>query len=267
MRRIVVLGAALAVVLCAAVSAYAATGGINTYSAKLSFSPNAAGTSSAPAAVGFKQSYIAGGTGGNRTAPLTNIKTTIYGLRADGKDFPTCSFAQISSAKSDAGCPRGAMIATGAITATLGPLSDTTSSASGTLPCDPVLHVWNAGQGKVVYFFVDQGSHTCAGGAITTGTVGPFPGTVNTVGKNMVMNTPIPSYVSFPLAGIEGSLTGETLQWMKVTKKVHGKTVAAISSTGCKGGKRPYSVTFTAETAPGAAPQSSTVTGTQKCTK
>jgi hypothetical protein len=267
MRRIVVLGTTLVVVLGAAVSAYAATGGINTYTATLGFGANAAGSAKAPAAVGFKQSYIAGGTGGNRTAPLTNIKTVVYGLTSNGKSFPTCSFAKISAAKSDAGCPKGAMIATGAITATLGPLSDTSSSASGTLPCDPVLHVWNAGQGKVVYFFVDQGSHTCAGGAITTGTVGPFPGTVKTVGKNLVMNTPIPSYVSFPLAGIEGSLTGETLQWMKATTKVHGKTVAAIASTGCKGGKRPYSVTFTAESAPGAAPQSSTVTGSQKCAK
>lgn len=266
MRRIVVIATALAM-LGAAVSAYAATGGLNTYGAKLNFSPNKAGKAKAPAAVGFKQAYTAGGTGGNRTAPLTNIKTTVYGLRMDGKDFPTCSFAKISNAKSDAGCPKGAMIASGAITATLGLVSDPSTSAPGQLPCNPLLHVWNAGQGKVVYFFVDQGTHTCANGAITTGTVGPFTGTVRNVGKNLVMNTPIPSYVSFPITGLEGSLTSETLVWKKVTKKVHGKTVAAISSTGCKGGKRPYKVTFTAESAPGAAPQSSTVTGTQRCTK
>jgi hypothetical protein len=265
-RIVVVLGTAL-VVLCAAVSAYAATGGLNTYGATLKFSPSKAGSGKAPAAVGFTQSYTAGGTGGNRTAPLTDVKTTVYGLVSNGRNFPTCSFAKISAAKSDAGCPKGAEIAKGSITAILGPVADPSASAPGTLSCDPLLHVWNAGQGKLVYFFVTAPGHACANGAITTGQVGPYPGTVKTVGKNLVMDTPVPGYVSFPLAGVEASLTGETLHWLKATTKVHGKTVAAIASVGCKGGKRPYSVTFTAESAPGAAPQSSTVTGTQKCTK
>jgi hypothetical protein len=117
-----------------------------------------------------------------------------------------------------------------------------------------------------VYFFVDQGSHTCAGGAITTGTVGPFSGTVKTVGKNLVMDTPIPSYVSFPITGVEGSLTSETLTWKNLSKKLKsGKTAHYGASVACKGGKRPYSVTFTAESGPGGAPSSSVVTGSQKC--
>ena len=63
------------------------------------------------------------------------------------------------------------------------------------------------------------------------------------------MNTPIPDYVSFPLSGVEGSLTSETLNWMKVTKKLkNGKTAGLTrASVGCKNGKRPYSDTFTAE--------------------
>ena len=68
------------------------------------------------------------------------------------------------------------------------------------------------------------------------------------------MNTPIPQSVSFPLSGVEGSLTSETLHWMKLTKKLkNGKTVAYGASVGCKNGSRPYSVTFTAETGPGGA--------------
>jgi hypothetical protein len=77
------------------------------------------------------------------------------------------------------------------------------------------------------------------------------------------MDTPIPSYVSFPLAGVEGSLTGETLHWLKVSKTVGGKTVSEIASVGCKSGKRPYSVTFTASM--NGQSQTSTVSGTQKC--
>jgi hypothetical protein len=105
--------------------------------------------------------------------------------------------------------------------------------------------------------------HACAGGAITTGTVGPFQGTIKTSGKNLIIDTPIPDYVSFPLSGVEGSLTSETLKWVKVTKKVNGKTQAYTWSVGCKKGKRPYSHTFTAEM--NGQSQSATVSGSQKC--
>jgi hypothetical protein len=265
LRRIVVVATALAVLIAAA-SAFAATGGLNSYTASLKFSPNKKGSGKAPSSMGFTQKYVANGTGGNRTAPLTNIKTVIYGMTSNGKDFPTCSAAKIVAAGNDTVCPKKALVASGAITATLGPVADQSMSAPGQLPCNPVLDVWNSGQGKLTYFFVDKGSHTCAGGAITTGEVGPFPGTIRTVGKNLVMNTPIPNYVSFPLGGVEGSLTSETLVWKNVSTKLkNGKTVHYGASVACKGGKRPYSVTFTAETGPSGTPSSSTVSGTQKC--
>lgn len=262
MRRIVVIGTALAV-LFAAVSAYAATSGINTYTAKVSFSPNKAGSANAPSPIGFTEKYTAGGTNGNRTAPLTNIKTVIYGVAADWKSFPTCSEAKIAAAHSDTGCPKGAKVASGGITAILGPVADPSASAPGQAPCDPVLDVWNGGGGKVVFFFVDPSPTTCAG--LATGAVPPYTGTVKQVGKNLVLNTPVPGYVSFPLSGVEGSLTSLTLHYAKLTRTVKGKTAAYNASTSCKAGKRPYSVTFSAETGPGAPSQSSTVTGTQKC--
>jgi hypothetical protein len=262
-RRIVVIGTALVVLICA-VSAYAASGGFNTYTAHIKFAPNKAGKGNAPAVVAFTEHYVASGTNGNRTAPLTDVKTKIYGLVADGKDFPTCSQSKIANAHSDAGCPKGALVATGAITAVLGPTSDQSASNPTVLSCDPLLHAWNGGKGKIVFFFVPQApNHLCANGAIVTGTVAPFTGTVRLVGKTLVENTPIPSYVSFPLAGVEGSLTSETLHFLKVTRKVHGKTVAYNASVACKKGKRPYSVTFTASL--NGQSQSDTESGTQKC--
>jgi hypothetical protein len=261
LRRIVVIATALAV-LVAAVSAYAATGGLNTYTSKLKFSPNKAGKSSAPVALGFSQVYSAGGNNGNRTAPLTDIKTKIYGIVSNGKSLPTCIQAKIAAAKSDAGCPKGALVATGAITAILGPTANPSASTPGTLPCDPLLHAWNGGGNKVVFFFVETPSHPCAGGAITTGAVGPFTGTIRIVGKNLILDTPIPPSVSFPLPGYEGSLTSETLQWIK-TEKVKGKNVPVTNSVACNKGKRPYSVKFTAQMS--GQSQSSTVSGTQKC--
>jgi hypothetical protein len=266
LRRLVVIATALAV-LAAAASAFAATGGLNSYTGStLKFSPNKAGSGAAPTAIGFTENYVANGTNGNRTAPLTDIKTTVYGVKSDGKDFPTCSLAKIGNAKSDAGCPKGALIATGSITAQLGPAeASEQSTAIPTVPCTPLLHVWNAGQGKVVFFFVVTGSHTC--GPIQTGSITPFAGTAKAVGKNLVLNTPIPNSVSFPITGVEGSLTGETLHYLKVSKTVKGKTVMYQASVACKNGKRPYSVAFTAENGPGGAPSTQTVTGTQKCAK
>jgi hypothetical protein len=263
LRRIVVVATALAV-LTAAASAYAAAGGFNTYTATVSASPNKAGSAKAPAALAFTEKYVASGTNGNRTAPLTDIKSKVYGIVNNGKGFPTCTLAKIQAAKSDTVCPKGSLVATGSITALLGPTTDQSSTAQGVLPCNPLLHAYNGGPGKVVYFFVDVApDHTCAGGAIQTGFVGPFQGTIKTVGKNLLIDTPIPNYVSFPLAGVEGSLTSETLHWLKVTKKVNGKTVAYSASVGCNKGKRPYSHTFTAEL--NGQSQSGTVSGTQKC--
>lgn len=253
MRRIVVIATALAV-LVGAVSAYAATSGLNTYTAKIGFTPNKAGSAKAPSALGFTENYQADGNNGNRTAPLTDIKTKIYGLAVNAKGKPTCSLAKIAAAHSDAACPKGALVATGSITAILGPVTSPSASTPGTIPCDPILHAWNGGPGKLVFFFVDQApAHTC--GPIQTGGVPPFAGTVKTVGKNLVQNTPIPSYVSFPITGIEGSLTGEILHYSK----------AYNSSVACSKGSRPYSVSFSAESAPGSAPETQTVTGTSKC--
>ena len=264
MRRIVVIATALAVLVAAVSAAYAATGGLNTYTATISFVPNKAGSNKTPATIAFAQKYVAIGTNGNRTAPLTNIKTTIYGVKANPKGFPTCSQAKIANAHSDVGCPKGALLATGSITAILGPTADPSRSNPNQIPCNPLLHAWNGGGGKIVYFFVDQApAHSC--GPLLTGAVGPFVGTAKQNGKNLVQNTPIPASVSFPLTGVEGSLTSETLHWLNVTRKENGKTVAYATSVGCKSGKRPYSVTFSAQSGPGAPSESQTVSSTQKC--
>ena len=253
LRRLVVFDTAL-VVLIAAMSAYAATTGLNTYTAKIGFSPNKAGSAKAPSALGFTEQYTALGNNGNRTAPLTDIKTTIYGLKVNTTGKPTCSAAKIAAAHTDTVCPKGAKVASGAITTVLGPITSPSVSTPGTIPCNPILDAWNGGPGKIVFFFVDQApNHTC--GPLQTGAVPPFVGTVKTVGKNLVQDTPIPAYVSFPLTGVEGSLTGEVLHYSK----------AYNSSVACKSGNRPYTVAFTAEPAPGQAPETQAIAGASKC--
>jgi hypothetical protein len=265
LRWVVVLGVAGAVLYLAG-STHASNVGLNAYGAGFKFSPTRSGSGRQAAALVFTEHLTARGSDGNRTAPLTHIKAVLYGAGFNWRGFPLCSFATISRALSDTECPSGALIATGAIAATLGPEADASVAAPGTVSCDPVLHLWNGGRGKVVFFVEEQGpNHLCANGAIETGDVGPFAGTVRQVGRELVLDTPIPNYVSFPLGGIEAGLTSETLHYLDVTRIVGGKTVPEIAATGCEKGERPYSVTFTAEGAPGARPQSSTITGAQPC--
>ncbi|MFL5861956.1 MAG: hypothetical protein ACJ780_14445 [Solirubrobacteraceae bacterium] len=265
MKKIVLIVAALGVL----VSAGAAYAAINTYTATLSFSSKKAGTPAKPVAISYVQKIKAQGTNGNRTAVLTDILTKIYGLKADGKDFPQCSLKKIADAGDDTKCPKGAMVATGAITASVGGAKDFTQAGA---PCNPLLHVWNSGQGKLTFFFVDQGpNHLCLNGNLKTGQVGPYKATYKTQGKYLLVDVPVPKYVGFPVSGAAGSLTSEHLTWLKLTKKVHGKTVAATASIGCLNGKRPYSMTFKANlpspTGVGGTTETKTVSASAPCSK
>jgi hypothetical protein len=261
LRRILVLVTAGVVLLVAAASAYAA---LNTYTAKISFTGKKAGTAKKPVATGYTEDLKASNTTtADRTAVLLDIKTSIYGLKANVKGVATCSAAQISAAKNDTVCPAAAKLASGYITATVGSATD--FSAAGA-PCDPGLDVWNSGAGKVTFFFVETPAHNCNALGLKTGSTGPYPGTIKQSGKNLVTDVPIPAFVSFPLPGLAGSLETEHLVWVKSTKTTSGKTQAVLSSVACQGTKRPFSVSFTA-TLPTAGPAKETkvVSGSGPC--
>lgn len=259
MRRLAVAVTA-AVVLVVAATAYAA---INTYSASMSFTSKQAGTPAKPMPIGYTETVAAAGTNGNRAGVQKVISTKIYGLIEDGKDFPTCSLSQIANAKNDSICPKGSEVATGYITATLGSATDFKAAGQA---CDPQLDVWNSGQGKLTFFFVDTATHQCLGGALKTGSTGPYPATYKQVGKYLVFRVATPNYINYPVPGLVGSLESEHLMYFKQTRKVHGKTVAITSSIGCMGKKRPYSATFNSTLPPvGPATETSTVSKTAPC--
>jgi hypothetical protein len=264
LKRIVLIATAAAMLLATAAVAFAATSPVNTYKATYKFNPSKAGSAKKPQKVSFKQNIqVTPGTSGDRAGVLKKIVTTIYGIKVDGKHFPTCTTAQIQAKHKDTICPKGALVASGSIKALLGPASNPAASATeGT--CDPLLHVWNAGQGKLAFFFVDQApAHLCLGGAITTGKVGPWKATYKQSGKNVVVTVPIPTTVDYPLQGTVGSLQSEILNWKGQSSKGH----TSIASVACKGSKRPYSTSFTAAPIVGGASQTVTVKGSSACKK
>jgi hypothetical protein len=264
LRKSLVIAVTAAVMLIAAASAYAA---INTYTAKDVVSPAKAGTPQKPVSVGYTEDFKAAGTNGNRTALVDDVKTRIYGLTANAKGLPTCSVDSISAAKTDTGCPKGAQLASGFITAVIGSPTDFTPSDPTAFECDPLLHVWNAGAGKLAYFFIDTppgSAHDCGDGAIKTGAVGAYPGTRTQQGKYLVIDTPIPDYVNRPL-GLAGSVETEHLKWFNLSRKVKGKKVGVLQSVGCQKGTRPYSVAFTATLPTTNATETKTISGKQPC--
>jgi hypothetical protein len=260
LRRIVVI----AVALTALVGATVAYAGFTTAGGSIGFKTTKGGTKKKPVPMSYTLNITAAGKNGNRTPVVLTVHTKMYGIVANGKGFPTCSATKIIAAhgNGDTVCPKGAEVATGYITALLGPASDFT--AAGT-KCDPALDVWNGGQGKLVYFFVTKvPNHVCGG--LKTGSTPPYVGTYKVSGGYLVSNVPIPTDVDYPVAGIAGSLTSEHLLFKAQSKKVKGKTVYSQASVGCKGSKRPWTLSVTTTLPPnGPAKETDTVAGSAAC--
>jgi hypothetical protein len=264
LRRIIITGTALAVLTTAGVALAAAS--FNSYTGGFTFSPSKAGSPSKPSPLAYSQKYTAANTTpGERAAPLKEIKHWIYGVVSDGKDFPKCTDKVITANHTlwDKACPNGSLVGQGPTSALLGPANDP-SSTKGT-PCNPYLHVYNGGQGKLWFFFNEFGPYQCGG--LTTGAAAPYPGYVSRSGGYLVVDTPLPPDVSTQaggLRGVYGSLILQQLQYFKLTKRVGGKTVAYNASIACKNGRRPWKYEFTAQNFNNAA-GSETVTGSSKC--
>ncbi len=209
-------------------------------------------------------------TQGHVGAPLVNIKTTTYGVKAPyGAMFPTCTAAKIntqggSSLKWNAVCSKGSLVATGSVTAAL--TSPSANLAGPGAPCQLGLWVYNGGAGKLTFFFTTSPAQ-CDG--LTTGDAAAWTGTTSESGKYLVTNVPEPADVSYNAGniGLYGSLQTEVLHFKKLTVKKGGKVYPYIESTGCTKKSRPYTVSYVATQSNSGSPTEApgTVKGSAKC--
>jgi hypothetical protein len=245
--------------LVGAAAAYAA----NSYSGTNMTFSHGTGTKKKPVGVSFLQTLAAKNTDSTKAAEvLVNIKSKIYGLVADGKDFPKCDPNKMVQLKSDSFCPKKSKVAAGLVNSMLG---DPTLALSNRIPCNPNLDVFNGGQGKLWFFFTTHSATQCAG--LTTGATAPYEGFISQQGKFEVTNIPLPADISTQVAkqpNFYGSLIHEQLKWFKYSTRVKGKTVFNNQSVGCLHGKRPWSITYTSTTN-GSDRSVSTVSGSAKC--
>lgn len=249
MRRIIIATAAV-FALVAAGAAYAqSTPTLNTYTGSLTFKSSGAGTPAKPVPASWVELFHTQNVNtALDAAPVTDIKLKMYGLKIDWKAFPTCTLAQVT-ASLGAKCPAKSLVASGPITALLGPTNlqgITTGQGANTIVCTPLLDIWNAGGGKVVELPVVTTAHPCGG--LETGSAAPYVVTFSQQGNYLLQDAPLPPDVSTDAGGLGlyNSLTTNDLNWSKMTAKVKGKSVAYFSSIGCLKGKRPYTMTFTA---------------------
>ena len=273
MRRIIIIGAAAAVLIGAG-AAYGA-GGFNSYTASNTFSPSGAGSLAKPSPFARHEVYTAQGNG-QQAGPLTHIVERFYGVVTDGKDFPVCTAKMINSAGNTKGwnkvCPKGSIIAQGPVRSLFVPSNSPSGPA---VPCNPYLYVFNGGQGVQVDFFTEfpfapGPQYNCAGGAVKTGAAAAYNTYLTRRGGYLVDTVPLPANVSTSAGGLTGiyaSLIKLDLTYKKLTKKVHGKTVAYEASIACRKGQRPYSYTFTAQNYQGQSPstETKTVSHSSKC--
>jgi hypothetical protein len=232
------MGTALAV-LVGSTAAYAAT--YNNYTGTGVKVSKGVGTAKKPVGLSMVQTLKVSAPTGQRAAPLTNIKTTLYGVKLDAGKLPVCTDAKLLQNKvSPTGaCPKGSLIATGRVNALLGP--GTNNLASGGTPCNPRLNVFNGGPNTQVFYFWTKSSSDCGG--LTTGSTAPYDGHISYKNGNAVVNIPLPPDISTKVAGqpnFYSSLIGELLSY---PKKVGGK--GYMVGVGCKSHKRPWTVTFT----------------------
>jgi len=172
-------------------------------------------------------------TDGSRQESFARLDVAFGGVRSNGKYFPKCTVAQIDAAQSDAGCPKGSLIATGKLTALVGPESDFSSPG---VTCEKDVHLYNAGQNKVANILVGP-AQNCAG----VGYLPPWGLTWSdkggVQGGQMLLN-PIPTNISHPLPGVLGSTTHLITNYKKLTTTVKGKKVGYLESIGCKGKRK-----------------------------
>ncbi len=279
-RKLVVLTAFMC--LAATGTAYAASpvadnGNINSYTGNMAVR-GAAGTAAKPAPVAVTETFgMTSVTAGNVGAPLTDIKSTVYGVKApNAARFTKCTVAQINGAgastqKWDGVCAKASLIATGTVKAALVPVTANFLAADA-IPCTLTLNVYNGGPGKLTFFFEITGADSCSD--LQTGAAAAWQGTYGQSGPNLVMDTPEPADVSTNAGNLGGSLfaslQSETLNFKKLSVSVGKgkakKTYPFLESVGCQKGSRPYSVQYTATTSSSLTPKYvGTVKAANKC--
>lgn len=236
MRKLTILAAVLAAALATAAVAVAAQ--VNQYEVTASTSPAKAGSKKHPLPVKLSFAFTVGEQSGQRPATIERYKIGFYGMRSNGQAFATCTAAKINARGSDRSCPKAAKVGTGSVANHAGVSSN---PADVSIPCNLGLTIYNAGRGRAALYL--HGNPPSCAVSISQALDGRFV----KIHGGEALQFAVPQSLLHPLTGVDNAVVQVKSTIAKKTARYHGKKVGFFESVGCRGRKRPVTVTFTPE--------------------
>ena len=167
------------------------------------------------------------------------------GIAADGKDCPVCTAASINNAGNNSKCPAGSAVGTGNVESQGGATGDPTSQPAA-LKCHLDLTIYNGGAGQAALYLFGNMTRPKPCPISVSQAIAAHYTSGPDGGVSLVFT--VPPTIAHPLTGLDNAVVQVASSINKITKRVHGKTVAYFSSVGgCKSSKRRVTVTFTLE--------------------
>ncbi|WP_027008448.1 hypothetical protein [Conexibacter woesei] len=193
------------------------------------------GTAAKPKAADLKFAFqLTAGTTVPQVVKTYTIK--VEGGRVNWKIVPSCAAAKMDAAASDASCPAASKVGSGTLKALIG---STGQPASDAQTCTLPFKIYNSGGGKAALWIKTEGgcpvpiAQTVPARWTQSGTTGGLTFTVPDLLRHQVG-------LDLPVVDAKATIS-------RITKTVKGKKVGFLESTGCKDGKRDFSVQFTTD--------------------
>jgi opacity protein-like surface antigen len=193
------------------------------------------GTTAKPKAADLKFAFqLTAGTTVPQVVKTYTIK--VEGGRVNWRILPGCASAKMDAAASDASCPTAAKVGSGTLKALIG---STGAAVADAQTCTLPFKIYNSGGGKAALWIKTEGgcpvpiAQSVPARWTQSGTTGGLTFTVPDLLRHQVG-------LDLPVVDAKATIS-------KITKTVRGKKVGFLESTGCKDGKRDFSVQFTTD--------------------
>lgn len=217
-------------------AAYAQTTGGNTYEVAGGTSIRG-GTTAKPKAAGLQFTFKLSDPSGNVPQVVKTYEIEVEGGKVNSSLLPGCKAAALDAAQTDAKCPKDSLLGKGTLTALIGKSG---TPAANALTCSLPFKIYNSGGGKAALWIVARQPECPVSLAQSVPAKWTKHGT--TAGLSFTVPDLLRHQVGLDLPVVSASATIK-----KITKKSKGRSTGFLESTGCKDGKRDFSVTFTTE--------------------
>jgi hypothetical protein len=232
-KKLVAAAAAASVALASA--AYAQTAG-NQYT--VSGGTKARGGTVAkpkPADLSFKFSLA--DAGGNVPQVVKTYTIKVEGGKVNSSLIPGCKGSAMDAAQTDDKCPKGSKVGTGKLTALIG---KTGTSKDGATVCNLPFVLYNSGGGKAA-LWIEAKPPACPVPISQS-----VPAKWTKSGTTAGLTFTVPDLLRHQV-GLDLPVVAASAHIGKIIKKKDGRPVGFLESTGCRDGRRDFSVTFTTE--------------------